>query len=46
MAEDMHYLPHHDLLTLEELDHLCSAFIGSGVKKISSPGGSRWCARI
>jgi GTP 3',8-cyclase len=39
MAEDMTFLPKKDLLTLEELDRLCSAFIEQGVKKIRLTGG-------
>ena len=33
MSEDMTFLPKADLLTLEELDRLCSAFIAKGVEK-------------
>ena len=39
MAEDMTFLPKVELLTLEELDRLCSAFIGLGVRKIRLTGG-------
>jgi cyclic pyranopterin phosphate synthase len=39
MAEDMTFLPRQDLLTLEELDRLCSAFIEKGVRKIRLTGG-------
>jgi len=39
MAEDMTFLPKQDLLTLEELDRLCSAFIGRGVRKLRLTGG-------
>jgi GTP 3',8-cyclase len=39
MAEDMTFLPRKDLLTLEELDRLCSAFISQGVKKLRLTGG-------
>ncbi|WP_375570196.1 GTP 3',8-cyclase MoaA [Ahrensia marina] len=39
MAEDMTFLPKRDLLTLEELDRLCSAFIARGVKKLRLTGG-------
>ena len=39
MAEDMHFLPKADLLTLEELDRLCSAFIAKGVRKLRLTGG-------
>ncbi|WP_338663690.1 GTP 3',8-cyclase MoaA [Pararoseomonas sp. SCSIO 73927] len=39
MAEDMTFLPKKDLLTLEELDRLCGAFIDLGVDKIRLTGG-------
>eukprot|EP00752_Nemacystus_decipiens_P019043 g17099.t1 len=39
MAEDMTFLPKRDLLTLEELDRLCSAFIARGVRKLRLTGG-------
>ncbi len=39
MAEDMVFLPKSDLLTLEELDRLCRAFIRRGVKKLRLTGG-------
>lgn len=39
MAENMTFLPKKDLLTLEELDRLCSAFIAKGVKKLRLTGG-------
>ncbi len=39
MAEDMTFLPKRDLLSLEELDRLCSAFIDNGVRKIRLTGG-------
>ncbi|MFQ5784478.1 MAG: GTP 3',8-cyclase MoaA [Alphaproteobacteria bacterium] len=39
MAENMTFLPKADLLTLEELDRLCSAFVGLGVRKIRLTGG-------
>nr|WP_210294642.1 GTP 3',8-cyclase MoaA [Rhizobium sp. BK491] len=39
MAEHMTFLPKKDLLTLEELDRLCSAFIAKGVRKIRLTGG-------
>jgi cyclic pyranopterin phosphate synthase len=39
MAENMTFLPKADLLTLEELDRLCSAFIRKGVKKLRLTGG-------
>jgi cyclic pyranopterin phosphate synthase len=39
MSENMTFLPKADLLTLEELDRLCSAFIGRGVRKLRLTGG-------
>src|SRR5271154_2526472 len=39
MSEDMTFLPKADLLTLEELDRLCSAFVGKGVRKLRLTGG-------
>jgi GTP 3',8-cyclase len=39
MSENMNFLPKADLLTLEELDRLCSAFISRGVKKLRLTGG-------
>jgi len=39
MAENMSFLPKADLLTLEELDRLCSAFIVKGVRKLRLTGG-------
>jgi cyclic pyranopterin phosphate synthase len=39
MAEDMTFLPKADLLTLEEMDRLCSAFIRKGVRKLRLTGG-------
>ena len=39
MSEDMTFLPKKDLLTLEELDRLCTAFIAKGVRKIRLTGG-------
>ena len=39
MAEDMTFLPKAEVLSLEELDRLCGAFIGLGVKKIRLTGG-------
>jgi cyclic pyranopterin phosphate synthase len=39
MSEDMTFLPKADLLTLEELDRLCSTFIAKGVKKLRLTGG-------
>ncbi len=39
MSEHMTFLPKKDLLTLEELDRLCSAFIRKGVRKLRITGG-------
>ncbi|MBS0268432.1 MAG: GTP 3',8-cyclase MoaA [Proteobacteria bacterium] len=39
MTEHMTFLPKRDLLTLEELDRLCAAFIRQGVKKLRITGG-------
>ena len=39
MSENMSFLPKQDLLTLEELDRLCSAFVDRGVRKLRLTGG-------
>lgn len=39
MAENMTFLPKKDLLTLEELDRLCTVFIEKGVRKLRLTGG-------
>lgn len=39
MAEDMTFLPKAEILSLEELDRLCSAFIAKGVRKLRLTGG-------
>ena len=39
MSEDMTFLPKRDLLTLEELDRLCSVFVDHGVRKLRITGG-------
>ncbi|PWJ85987.1 cyclic pyranopterin monophosphate synthase subunit MoaA [Pseudaminobacter salicylatoxidans] len=39
MAEDMTFLPKKDLLSLEELDRLCTVFIEKGVRKLRLTGG-------
>ena len=39
MSEQMTFLPKQELLTLEELDRLCSAFVGLGVRKLRITGG-------
>eukprot|EP00326_Haptolina_ericina_P041557 CAMPEP_0181232680 /NCGR_PEP_ID=MMETSP1096-20121128/35883_1 /TAXON_ID=156174 ORGANISM="Chrysochromulina ericina, Strain CCMP281" /NCGR_SAMPLE_ID=MMETSP1096 /ASSEMBLY_ACC=CAM_ASM_000453 /LENGTH=35 /DNA_ID= /DNA_START= /DNA_END= /DNA_ORIENTATION= len=35
----MTFLPKKELLTLEELDRLCSTFVGLGVEKLRITGG-------
>jgi cyclic pyranopterin phosphate synthase len=39
MSEDMTFLPKADLLTLEELDRLCTTFVAKGVRKLRLTGG-------
>jgi cyclic pyranopterin phosphate synthase len=39
MAETMDFLPRQDLLSLEEIDRLASAFIARGVRKLRLTGG-------
>lgn len=39
MAEDMTFLPKREILSLEEIDRLCTAFIDKGVKKLRLTGG-------
>lgn len=39
MTEHMTFLPKAELLTLEELDRLCTAFVGMGVEKLRITGG-------
>jgi len=39
MAEDMTFLPKREVLTLEELDRLCSGFVDLGVRKLRLTGG-------
>ena len=39
MSEHMSFLPKADLLSLEELDRLCSAFVAKGVRKLRLTGG-------
>jgi cyclic pyranopterin phosphate synthase len=39
MAEDMTFLPKAEILSLEEMERLCAAFIGLGVKKLRITGG-------
>ncbi len=39
MSEQMQFLPKRDLLTLEELDRLCTAFVARGTRKLRITGG-------
>jgi len=39
MSEHMTFLPKKDLLTLEELARVCSAFVAQGVRKLRITGG-------
>jgi cyclic pyranopterin phosphate synthase len=39
MSENMSFLPKADLLNLEELDRLCTAFVARGVRKLRLTGG-------
>ncbi|MEL6200766.1 MAG: GTP 3',8-cyclase MoaA [Pseudomonadota bacterium] len=39
MSENMTFLPKRDLLSLEELDRLCSVFVEKGVKRLRLTGG-------
>ncbi len=39
MSENMTFLPKKELLTLEELDRMCTTFIGMGVEKLRITGG-------
>ena len=39
MAEEMTFLPKSELLTLEELDRVCGAFVRLGVRKLRLTGG-------
>ncbi len=39
MSEHMTFLPKSDLLSLEELDRVCSAFVAKGVRKLRVTGG-------
>ena len=39
MAENMSFLPKAEVLSLEELDRLCSAFVSRGVRKLRLTGG-------
>ncbi len=39
MSEDMAFLPKSEILSLEELDRVCAAFVALGVKKLRLTGG-------
>ncbi len=39
MSENMQFLPKKELLTLEELDRMCSTFVNLGVEKLRITGG-------
>ena len=39
MSENMTFLPKRDVLSLEELDQMCAAFIAKGVRKLRITGG-------
>jgi cyclic pyranopterin phosphate synthase len=39
MAEEMTFLPKSEVLSLEEIDRVCSAFVRKGVEKIRLTGG-------
>jgi cyclic pyranopterin phosphate synthase len=39
MSENMSFLPKRDVLSLEELDRVCSAFVEKGVRKLRLTGG-------
>jgi cyclic pyranopterin phosphate synthase len=39
MSERMRFLPRNELLTLEELDRLCAAFVARGVRRLRFTGG-------
>src|ERR1700694_1474427 len=41
MSEDMTFLPKKDVLSLEELDRLCSAFVARGVRKLRLTAAER-----
>ena len=44
MAEEMTFLPKAEVLSIEEMERLCLAFIELGVRKIRLTGESHWCA--
>ncbi|MGA9443892.1 MAG: radical SAM protein, partial [Methyloceanibacter sp.] len=45
MAEDMTFVPRNDLLTLEEIDRLSSAFVERGVRRLRLTGGEQLVRR-
>src|ERR1700754_1866617 len=45
MADNMTFLPKADLLTLEELDRLCSAFVAEGVRQLRLTGSEHLVRR-
>ena len=46
MSENMKFLPKTEILTLEELEKICAAFISLGVKKIRLTGENLWSEEI
>ena len=44
MSENMTFLPRAEVLSIEEVDRLCSAFVGLGVRKLHITGGEPLCA--
>src|SRR5665647_717795 len=46
MSEDMHFLPKRDLLTLEELDRLCSAFVARGTRTTNGSQLARFATEL
>ena len=43
MSERMRFLPRNELLSIEELDQLCAAFVRRGVRRLRFTGGEPWC---
>jgi cyclic pyranopterin phosphate synthase len=39
MAENPEFLPRHDVLTLEEIERVCAAFVRKGVERLRITGG-------
>ena len=46
MAENMTFLPKKEILTLEEIDRVATAFIRRGVRKLRLTAASHWCGGI